>query len=47
MAAEIFADPLTGRSRGQYIVLTQGLPELREQVLQLVCTRRTVCHRPN
>ncbi|QJW96299.1 aminotransferase-like domain-containing protein [Frigoriglobus tundricola] len=36
-AAEILADPLTGRAALQY-GSTQGLPELREQVLQLVCT---------
>ncbi len=35
-AAEILADPLTGRAALQY-GSTQGLPELREQVLQLVC----------
>ncbi|VTR91209.1 family transcriptional regulator : Transcriptional regulator with HTH domain and aminotransferase domain OS=Singulisphaera acidiphila (strain ATCC BAA-1392 / DSM 18658 / VKM B-2454 / MOB10) GN=Sinac_2242 PE=4 SV=1: Aminotran_1_2 [Gemmata massiliana] len=34
--AGIVADPLTGRAALQY-GSTQGLPELREQVLQLVC----------
>src|SRR5262245_57068953 len=35
-AAEILADPLAGQSALQY-GSTQGLPELRAQVLQLVC----------
>ncbi|MBP3959634.1 PLP-dependent aminotransferase family protein [Gemmata sp. G18] len=34
--AQIVADPLAGRATLQY-GSTQGLPELREQVLQLVC----------
>ena len=36
-AAEILADPLTGQAALQY-GSTQGLPKLREQVLELVCT---------
>lgn len=36
VAAEILADPLAGQAALQY-GSTQGLPKLREQVLQLVC----------
>src|SRR5262245_13212401 len=36
VTAEIFADPSAGQSALQY-GSTQGLPELREQVLRLVC----------
>jgi 2-aminoadipate transaminase len=36
-AAEIFADPLAGQAALQY-GSTQGLPKLREQVLELVCS---------